>query len=115
VGVVAGERRLAPAHHKLEQFSTNISKQRGIRDQGKTPSLPLGRPQNRSFDGAAYASRRRLLARRGTAEAGLKGKLGFHVFRAPGITACLDAGGKLENAQAMAAHESPATTKRALS
>jgi hypothetical protein len=44
-------------------------------------------------------------------EAGFKGKLGCHVFRATGITAHLEAGGALENAQAMAAHESPRTTK----
>jgi hypothetical protein len=31
--------------------------------------------------------------------------------RATGITAYLEAGGTLENAQAMAAHESPRTTK----
>jgi hypothetical protein len=33
------------------------------------------------------------------------------LFRATGITAYLEAGGTLENAQAMAAHESPRTTK----
>ena len=38
-------------------------------------------------------------------------KLGCHVFRATGITAYLEAGGTLEKAQAMAAHESPRTTK----
>jgi integrase/recombinase XerD len=32
-------------------------------------------------------------------------------FRATGITAYLEAGGTLENAQAVAAHESPRTTK----
>jgi hypothetical protein len=41
-----------------------------------------------------------------SAEAGLKGKLGCHVFRATGITAYLEARGTLENAPAMAAHES---------
>jgi site-specific recombinase XerD len=46
-----------------------------------------------------------------TAEAGFKIKLGCHVFRATGITAYLEAGGTLEKAQAMAAHESPRTTK----
>jgi integrase len=51
------------------------------------------------------------MIRRRTAEAGLKGKLGCHVFRATGITAYLEAGGTLENAQAMAAHESPRATK----
>src|ERR1700730_178049 len=39
------------------------------------------------------------------AEAGFKINLGCHVFRATGITAYLEAGGTLENAQAMAAHE----------
>jgi integrase/recombinase XerD len=34
-----------------------------------------------------------------------------HTFRATGITAYLDNGGTLENAQLMAAHESPRTTK----
>ncbi len=48
---------------------------------------------------------------RRTAEAGFKIYLGCHVFRATGITAYLDAGGTLENAQAMAADESPRTTK----
>ncbi len=38
--------------------------------------------------------------------------IGCHRFRATGITAYLEApGGSLENAQAMAAHESPRTTK----
>ena len=38
-------------------------------------------------------------------------RIGCHTFRATGITAYLEAGGTLENAQAMAAHESPRTTK----
>ena len=50
------------------------------------------------------------MTRRRAAEAGFKQKLGRHVFRATGITAYLEAGGTLENAQAMAAHESPRTT-----
>ena len=58
---------------------------------------------------AAIASSSR--RRRRTAEAGYKIKLGCHVFRATGITAYLEACGTLENAQAMAAHESPRTTK----
>ncbi len=51
------------------------------------------------------------MIRRRTADAGFKVKLGCHVFRATGITAYLEAGGT-QNAQAMAAHESPRTTKR---
>ena len=51
------------------------------------------------------------MIRRRTADAGFKVKLGCHTFRATGLTAYLEAGGTLENAQAMAAHESPRTTK----
>ena len=38
-------------------------------------------------------------------------RINCHTFRATGITAYLEAGGPLENAQAIAAHESPRTTK----
>jgi integrase len=84
----------------------------GIRDDGKGPLFrsAIGKtgvltatPMNRVD---AYR-----MVRRRAAEAGFKVKLGCHVFRATGITAYLEAGGTLENAQAMAAHESPRTTK----
>jgi integrase len=42
---------------------------------------------------------------------GTRIKIGCHTFRATGITAYLESGGTLENAQAMAAHERPRTTK----
>jgi integrase len=51
------------------------------------------------------------MIRRRTAEAGYKVKLGCHTFRGTGLTAYKEAGGTLENVQAMAAHESPRTTK----
>jgi hypothetical protein len=41
---------------------------------------------------------------------GMKVKIGCHTFRATGITAYLEAGGTLENAQLMAAHESLRTS-----
>ena len=107
-----GKRHEMPAHHKLEQFLDEYLDAAGIRNGGKTPLLrsALGRtgiltdrPMHRVD---AYQ-----MVRRRTAEAGLNGKFGCHVFRATGITAYLEAGGTLENAQAMAAHESPRTTK----
>ncbi len=52
----------------------------------------------------------RMIHRR-AAGIGYKIKLGCHVFRATGITAYLEAGGTLENAWTMAAHESPRATK----
>src|SRR6202011_4143305 len=101
-----------PAHHKLEHFIDEYLAVAGIREDGKTPlfrsaigktGVLTDKPMNR-ID--AYR-----MIRRRTAEAGYKIKLGCHVFRATGITAYLRAGGTLENAQAMAAHESPRTTK----
>jgi hypothetical protein len=44
-------------------------------------------------------------------DAGLNDEICCHTIRATGITACLDNDGALENAQAMAARESPRTTK----
>jgi site-specific recombinase XerC len=107
-----GKRHEMPVHHKLEQFLDEYLDAAAIRDGGKTPlfrsavgrtGMLTDRPMHRVD---AYQ-----MVRRRTAEAGLKGKLGCHVFRATGITAYLEAGGTLENAQAMAAHESPRTTK----
>src|SRR5438552_17318265 len=49
--------------------------------------------------------------RRRAAAAGFKVRINCHTFQATGITAYLEAGGTLENAQAIAAHESPRTTK----
>jgi len=43
--------------------------------------------------------------------AGLPSSTCCHTFRATGITAYLENGGTIENAQAIAAHESPRTTK----
>ena len=42
---------------------------------------------------------------------GIEVTIGCHTFRAAGITAYLEAGGTLENAEIVAAHESPRTTK----
>ena len=51
------------------------------------------------------------MIRRRTVDAGLTQKLGCHIFRASSMAAYLEAGGTLENAQAIAAHEIPRTTK----
>lgn len=51
-----------------------------------------------------------MIKRRASA-AGLSEKTCCHTFRATGITAYLENGGTIEKAQAIAAHESPRTTK----
>jgi integrase len=51
------------------------------------------------------------MVQRRAVDLGARVRIGCHTFRATGITAYLEAGGTLENAQIMAAHESPRTTK----
>jgi integrase/recombinase XerD len=107
-----GKRHDMPAHHKLEAYIDEYLAAAGIRDAGKTPLFrtALGRTGRLSDEAMHRIDAYRMIRRR-TAEAGFRVKLGCHVFRATGITAYLEAGGTLENAQAMAAHESPRTTK----
>jgi len=52
----------------------------------------------------------RMIKRRAAA-VGLPRSICCHTFRATGITTYLENGGTLEHAQAIAAHESPRTTK----
>jgi integrase len=51
------------------------------------------------------------VVRKRALDIGIMAPVGNHSFRATGITAYLANGGTLEHAQAMAAHESPRTTK----
>jgi integrase/recombinase XerD len=101
-----------PAHHNLEAYLDSYIEVAGIRDGGKTSLFRSAadrsgtltdKPINR---GDAW----RMIQRR-AADLGTRVKIGCHTFGATGITAYLEAGGTLENAQAMAAHESPRTTK----
>jgi site-specific recombinase XerD len=107
-----GKRHEMPAHHKLEGFIDEYVAAAGIREDGKAPLFrsAIGKTDVLSEKPMNRVDAYRMVRRR-TADAGFKIKLGCHVFRATGITAYLEAGGSLENAQAMAAHESPRTTK----
>jgi site-specific recombinase XerD len=107
-----GKRHEMPAHHKLEAYLDEYLAAAEIRGQGRTPlfrstigktGILTGFPMHR-------VDVWRMIRRRAT-DASFNAKIGCHTFRATGITAYLEAGGTLENAQAMAAHESPRTTK----
>jgi site-specific recombinase XerD len=107
-----GKRHEMPAHHKLEAYIDEYVLAAGIRDESKGPLFrsAVGKTGVLTATLMNRVDAYRMIRRR-AAEAGFKQKLGCHVFRATGITAYLEAGGTLENAQAMAAHESPRTTK----
>jgi site-specific recombinase XerD len=107
-----GKRHEMPAHHKLEAYIDEYLDAAGIRGEGKSPLFrsALGKSGTLTDKPMNRVDAYRMIRRR-TAKAGFKNRLGCHVFRATGITAYLEGGGTLEKAQAMAAHESPRTTK----
>ena len=107
-----GKRHEMPAHHNLEAYLDAYIEAAGLRDAGKAPLFrsAAGRAGALTEKPMHRVDAWRMIQRR-AADLGTRGKIGCHTFRATGITAYLEAGGTLENAQAMAAHESPRTTK----
>src|SRR5271167_4370313 len=108
-----GKRHEMPAHHNLEAYLDAYIKAAGVGDDGKSPLFrsAAGRTGALTENPMNRVDAWRMIQRR-AAELGTRVRIGCHTFRATGITAYLEAGGTLENAQAMAAHESPRTTKR---
>lgn len=108
-----GKHHEVPCHHKAEEYldaylrATVISQVEARTPLFRTADRRTGRLTDRRMSTAdvlrMVKRRIRLLALpRGTC---------CHSFRATGITAYLENGGTLEHAQAIAAHESPRTTK----
>ena len=106
-----GKRHEVPAHHNAEAYLDAYLDAAGIRDEKK---LPLFRSVDRwrklTVNPITRTDVLRMIKRRAL-EAGLPSSTCCHTFRATGITAYLENGGTIENAQAIAAHESPRTTK----
>ena len=107
-----GKRHELPAHHNLEAWLHAYIEAAEIAEQ---PRMPLFRS---ALGRTGKLSERPLLARnaldlvqRRAKDAGIGATICNHTFRATGITAYLANGGTLEMAQAIAAHESPRTTK----
>lgn len=100
-----------PVHHTAQEYLDAYLHAAGLLGE---PKSPLFRTVSRH---GALTSRqltpREALAmvKRRSAAAGIGRHICNHSFRATGITNFLQNGGSLENAQAIAAHESPRTTK----
>ncbi|MGE0148023.1 MAG: tyrosine-type recombinase/integrase [Parvibaculaceae bacterium] len=107
-----GKEHAMPAHHNLEAWMDAYVHAAGITHQRKMPLFRTTRARTGllTADGMTRVDAWRMIRRRAR-EAGLDVAVCCHTFRATGITAYLDNGGTLENAQMMAAHESPRTTK----
>jgi integrase len=99
-----------PANHKAEAYMDACLEAAGI---GHDPKGSLFRALNRWRQLTAIGINRfdvfHMIIRRAV-DAGLPPNICCHTFRATGITAYLQNGGKLEIAQALAAHQSPRTT-----
>jgi site-specific recombinase XerD len=107
-----GKRHEMPAHHNLEAYLDAYIEAAKIRDAGKSLLFrsAIGRTDALTEKPMNRVDAWRMIQRR-AADLGMRVQVGCHTFRATGITAYLENGGTLENAQAMAAHESPRTTK----
>ncbi len=108
-----GKRHEVPAHHNAEDYLDAYLDAVGL-GLSRDKKLPLFQTLNRSGTLTGRAMHRvdalRMIKRRARG-AGLPSSTCCHTFRATGITAYLENGGTIENAQAIAAHESPRTTK----
>jgi site-specific recombinase XerD len=106
-----GKLHSVPAHHNAEAYLDAYLEAVGIAGDKKGPLFRTLDPRRtltaRPMDPNDAL---RMIKRRARA-AGLSTSIGCHTFRATGITAYLENGGTIENAQAIAAHESPKTTK----
>ena len=105
-----GKHHAVPVHHKAEAYLDAYLAAAGIAVEKDSPLW-------RSMPRAGGLSARRMsrvdvfrMIKRRVKTVGL-GEANCHTFRATGITAYLLNGGTLERAQAIAAHESPRTTK----
>jgi site-specific recombinase XerD len=108
-----GKQHAMPCHHALAEALHAYLEAAGIGDDSKGFLFRTSRGRRGDTLSArpmAQADAWCMVLRRAVA-AGIAAPIGYHTFRATGITAYLANGGTLEHAQAMAAHESPRTTK----
>ena len=106
-----GKRHEVPAHHNAEAYVDAYLTAAGITDQKKGPLFrSVDKRRQLTNNPMSRTDVLRMIKRRAVA-AGLPSSTCCHTFRATGITAYLENGGTIENAQAIAAHESPRTTK----
>lgn len=101
-----------PAHHNAEAYLDAYIEAAGIAGDAKGPLFRSAAGRTGTLTERALRRNNALdMVKRRAAAAGLSKRICNHTFRATGITAYLEAGGTIEKAQQIAAHESPKTTK----
>lgn len=106
-----GKLHQVPAHHNAEEYLDEYLDIAGIHKQPRSPLFRTVDRAGRLTDRPVTRNDVFRMIKRRARQAGLPATTCCHTFRATGITAYLDNGGTIENAQAIAAHESPRTTK----
>lgn len=106
-----GKRHDVPAHHKAEEYVDAYLTEAGITDDKKSPLFRSLNRQRKLTDRRLHRLEVLAMIKRRARQAGLPETISCHTFRATGITTYLENGGTIENAQQIAAHESPRTTK----
>lgn len=107
-----GKHHELPAHHNLEAWLHEYLEAAGIAGERSGWLFRAAAGRTDQLTERPLLARNALdLVQRRAKDAGLHGPVCNHTFRATGITAYLENGGRLEMAQAIAAHESPRTTK----
>ncbi len=106
-----GKRHEVPAHHNAEAYLDAYMQAAGLAGDAKGPLFrTIDRHGRLTGTRLTRNGVLRMVKRRAT-RTGLPSSTCCHTFRATGITAYLECGGTVERAQAIAAHESPRTTK----
>lgn len=101
-----------PVHYNADDYLHAYIEAAGIADDGKQPLWRTARGRTQTLMPNALQPREALaMIKRRAKAASLPATICNHPMRATGITAYLENGGTIENAQAIAAHESPRTTK----
>jgi len=107
-----GKRHEVPAHHNAEAYIDAYLDAANSEQWAKKAPLFRTLSREKSLTEARMTRTDVLrMVKRRAEEAQLPDSTCCHTFRATGITAYLENGGTIENAQAIAAHESPRTTK----
>lgn len=106
-----GKRHEVPAHHNAELYMDEYLEAAGLAGEKKTPLFRSVGKQRQLTENPMHRVDVFRMIRKRAEQAALSTAVCCHTFRATGITAYLENGGTIENAQAIAAHESPRTTK----
>jgi site-specific recombinase XerD len=101
-----------PVHHAAEKYLDEYIEIAGIAEEKIKPLFRSTRGRSRALTARAMSrfDAYKMVKRRAE-HAGISSEIACHTFRATGITEYLRNGGTIEHAQAIAAHESPRTTK----